>query len=65
VDFGILPYQLHQLDRVQGAQHFEVPCETGISLVQALRFLLPGYALPSFVRECAHAPSKTPLLETS
>ena len=26
---GVMPYYLHQLDRVRGAGHFEVPIETG------------------------------------
>lgn len=58
---GILPYQLHQLDRVQGAQHFEVPLEQGRALISALRKRLSGYAVPSYVAEVAHAPHKVPL----
>ena len=27
VDNGIFPYYLHQLDRVQGSAHFEIPVE--------------------------------------
>lgn len=60
---GILPYQLHQLDRVQGARHFEVPLKEGRALVAALRKRLSGYAVPSYVAEVAHAPHKI-LLET-
>jgi KamA family protein len=62
---GIIPYQLHQLDRVQGAQHFEVPLEQGRALIAALRKRLSGYAIPSYVAEVAHAPSKIPLEITS
>jgi len=58
---GIIPYQLHQLDRVRGTQHFEVPVETGCSLVAALRKRLSGYAVPSYVAEVAHAPHKIPV----
>lgn len=58
---GIIPYQLHQLDRVQGAQHFEVPLEQGRALIAALRKRLSGYAVPSYVAEVAHAPHKIPL----
>jgi EF-P beta-lysylation protein EpmB len=61
IDLRVLPYYLHQLDRVQGAAHFEVPIERGIALVAELRRRLPGYAVPRFVREEAGAASKTPL----
>lgn len=61
VDIGIFPYYLHQLDRVQGAAHFEVSEAEGRALIDALRARLPGYAVPRFVREIPGAPSKTPL----
>jgi EF-P beta-lysylation protein EpmB len=53
VDLGVIPYYLHQLDRVAGAAHFEVPASTGLALVAALRERLPGYAIPRYVREVA------------
>jgi KamA family protein len=62
-DAGIIPYYLHQLDKVQGASHFEVPEEEGIRLVQELAKRLPGYAVPSYVREIAGESSKTLLNE--
>lgn len=40
---GVLPYYLHQLDRVQGAAHFEVSDSRALALVDALRTQLPGY----------------------
>ncbi|WP_437186401.1 EF-P beta-lysylation protein EpmB [Planctomicrobium sp. SH668] len=61
VDLGVIPYYLHQLDRVQGAAHFEVPVETGRELIAALRSRLPGYAVPRYVWEEPGAPSKMPL----
>lgn len=57
-DRGIIPYYLHQLDRVQGAQRFEVPIGRGHRLMEVLRACLPGYALPSYVREVAGEVSK-------
>lgn len=48
---GVLPYYLHQLDRVAGAGHFEVPVERGKQLVRYLRKRLPGYAVPKYVIE--------------
>lgn len=62
---GTLPYYLHQLDRVQGAAHFEVPDAEAIALAAELRARLPGYLVPRLVRETAGAPAKTPLGEGS
>ena len=56
---GILPYYLHQLDRVQGASHFEVTEKEGLALIEQLRARLPGYAVPTYVRETAGSPNKT------
>lgn len=53
VDLGVIPYYLHQLDRVAGAAHFEVTEETGKAMVVELRRRLPGYAVPRYVREIA------------
>ena len=59
VNIGVLPYYLHQLDRVQGAAHFEVDEKIGLSLLEELRTCLPGYAIPQYVREIAGEPSKS------
>ncbi|MBA3604119.1 MAG: KamA family radical SAM protein [Parachlamydiaceae bacterium] len=61
VDHGVLPYYLHQLDRVQGAAHFEVTQEKGLWLVEQLRKQLSGYAVPLYVQEISGELSKTPL----
>jgi len=53
VDLGVLPYYLHQLDRVAGAAHFEVDEAIGQQLIVELRRRLPGYAVPRYVRESA------------
>ncbi|MEX1013461.1 MAG: KamA family radical SAM protein [Waddliaceae bacterium] len=62
VNQGILPYYLHQLDRVEGASHFEVPEEEGTILIKELTKQLPGYGIPKYVREIPGKQSKTPLL---
>jgi len=59
LDLGAMPYYLHQLDRVAGAMHFEVPLARGLELVTALRARLPGYAVPRYVQERPGEPSKT------
>lgn len=57
-DHGILPYYLHQLDRVQGAAHFEVAESEGLRLIQEMKKRLPGYAVPKYVKEIASRPHK-------
>jgi EF-P beta-lysylation protein EpmB len=57
-DLRVMPYYLHQLDRVAGAAHFEVPESTGRQLVSELRARLPGYAVPRYVRETPGEPNK-------
>ncbi len=58
---GVLPYYLHQLDRVAGAAHFEVPDAEARGLHAALLARLPGYLVPKLVREVAGDASKRPL----
>ncbi|WP_323845796.1 EF-P beta-lysylation protein EpmB [Microbulbifer magnicolonia] len=58
---GVLPYYLHQLDRVQGAAHFEVADEHALALVEQLRRRLPGYLVPKLMREIAGMASKSPV----
>ncbi|HEX5961044.1 MAG TPA: EF-P beta-lysylation protein EpmB [Rhodanobacteraceae bacterium] len=48
---GVLPYYLHQLDRVRGTSHFEVPDGRARTLAGLLRGRLPGYLVPRLVRE--------------
>jgi len=58
---GVLPYYLHQLDRVQGSAHFEVEDTRALALVEAVRHRLPGYLVPKLVREVGGEASKRPL----
>ena len=60
-DCGVLPYYLHQLDRVAGAAHFEVDDTRARELLDELRVRLPGYLVPRLVREIAGEHGKTPL----
>jgi EF-P beta-lysylation protein EpmB len=61
IAYNVLPYYLHQLDRVDGAWQFEVEEERGRALMQDLRCRLPGYAVPRYVREVAGEKAKRPL----
>ncbi|MCP3867941.1 MAG: EF-P beta-lysylation protein EpmB [Gammaproteobacteria bacterium] len=56
---GVLPYYLHMLDPVSGAQHFEVRENEAGKLIQDLRGRLPGYLVPRLARELPGADSKT------
>lgn len=58
---GVLPYYLHQLDRVRGAAHFEVADDEARALHAALAARLSGYLVPRLVREVAGDPGKRPL----
>ena len=58
---GVLPYYLHQLDRVQGTAHFEVDDAGALALMDALRGRVPGYLVPRLVRELAGETSKRPV----
>jgi EF-P beta-lysylation protein EpmB len=51
VEIGVAPYYLHQLDRVRGAAHFEVPISHGRKIIAEMRRRLPGYAIPQYVQE--------------
>ncbi len=56
---GIIPYYLHQLDRVAGSSHFEVTEDQGKQLMKDLSSQLSGYSLPKYVKEEAGKCSKT------
>lgn len=58
---GVLPYYLHQLDRVSGAAHFLVPDDRAKSIHAGMRAALPGYLLPRLVRDVPGAEAKSPV----
>jgi EF-P beta-lysylation protein EpmB len=58
---GVLPYYLHQLDKVQGAAHFEVDTATARKLVTGVSASLPGYLVPRLVQEIPGMSGKIPL----
>jgi EF-P beta-lysylation protein EpmB len=59
---GVLPYYLHLLDKVSGSQHFEIPEADALSLYHKIRCKLPGYLVPTLVREQPGFPYKSPIL---
>jgi L-lysine 2,3-aminomutase len=58
---GVMPYYLHQMDRVQGAAHFRVSLERARNIMAELQASLPGYLVPRLVEELPGMPGKTPL----
>lgn len=58
---GVLPYYLHVLDKVQGAQHFDMQESIAKELHAELVKALPYYLVPRLVREEAGKPAKTAL----
>jgi len=51
IQCGVLPYYLHQLDKVIGTEHFEVSDTKAIELLEELKKKLPGYLVPKLVKE--------------
>ncbi len=62
---GVLPYYLHQLDRVAGTAHFEVDDARALELQAQLAARLSGYLVPRLVREIPGEPGKTPLAQAA
>jgi EF-P beta-lysylation protein EpmB len=59
INVGVMPYYLHQLDRVSGTTHFEVDRLRGVELIRQLAARLPGYAVPRYVEEISGEPNKS------
>jgi EF-P beta-lysylation protein EpmB len=57
----VLPYYLHLLDPVQGSVHFNVSEKNALVLLEQMRIALPGYLVPSMVREVAGMAYKKPI----
>lgn len=55
----VLPYYLHRLDKVQGAQHFDVGIKKTYQILTEMRKHLPGYLVPRMVEEKAGENSKS------
>lgn len=59
---GIVPYYLHQLDKVQGTTHFLVDDNKAIEIIKEMQSQLPGYLVPKLVREAPGQNSKMSLM---
>ncbi len=60
-EIGVLPYYLHQLDKVQGAAHFQIDDRQARDIHHGMMRALPGYLVPKLVQEIPGEASKTPL----
>lgn len=56
---NILPYYLHLLDKVEGAEHFDVSKQQAKNLMKQVCCHLPGYMVPKLVEEVAGMPAKS------
>lgn len=63
-DAQVMPYYLHVLDKVKGAQHFDLKLQKIEQIYTELLATLPGYLVPKLVREVAGENNKTPLYGT-
>lgn len=61
-DCNVIPYYLHQLDKVSGATHFEVSDDRAQQLWLAMNTKLPGFLVPKLVREVGGELSKTAIM---
>ncbi|MBI5272683.1 MAG: KamA family radical SAM protein [Chlamydiia bacterium] len=59
IDAGIIPYYLHEHDRVQHTGHFALPASHGKELIAHLQKHLSGFGVPRLVREEPGQLSKT------
>ncbi|QLB21581.1 EF-P beta-lysylation protein EpmB [Vespertiliibacter pulmonis] len=57
--YGILPYYLHLLDKVEGASHFYLDDKTAFAIYKQLQRITSGYLVPKLAREIAFEPNKT------
>lgn len=60
-DAGVLPYYLHATDPVVGTAHFQVSDDRAQQLALELTQRLPGYLVPTLVREVSNKLAKTRL----
>jgi lysine 2,3-aminomutase len=58
----VRPYYLHQIDRVPGTAHFQVPLEAGLAILNDLRGRLSGMAVPRFMIDLPGGGGKIELL---
>ena len=61
----VKPYYLHQIDRVPGTAHFQVPIDRSLDLMAGMRGRLSGLAMPHFMIDLPGGGGKMELLPES
>ncbi|MCL4112745.1 UNVERIFIED_CONTAM: hypothetical protein GTU68_021763 [Idotea baltica] len=61
--YQVLPYYLHQLDKVKGSSHFEVDRDKALDLIESLKIQMPGYLIPRLVEELSGERSKLTIVK--
>jgi EF-P beta-lysylation protein EpmB len=59
---SVMPYYLHQLDKVKGAAHFYVDKAKACQIMEEILLRLPGYLVPRLVEEIAGEKSKITIM---
>ena len=62
-DYGVMPYYIHTLDRVQGCQHFYISDQDAFNIYLKLQEELPGFLVPKMVKEVPFKSYKVMLSE--
>lgn len=62
LEHRVRPYYLHQVDRVPGTAHYQVPVEKSLSLMRRLQGHLSGMAMPRFMIDLPGGGGKIELL---
>jgi lysine 2,3-aminomutase len=62
LESGVRPYYLHQVDLVEGVNHFRVPIGEGMGLVKAMVGKVSGLGIPRYVLDLPGGKGKVPLM---
>jgi lysine 2,3-aminomutase len=60
IESGVIPYYLHYPDLAKGTQHFRVPLEQAVHLMQELQGKISGFAIPTLVVDIPGGHGKVP-----
>jgi len=61
LEAGVRPYYLHQVDNVNGADHFRVPIEQGKEIIKQMYGRIGGLGVPRYVIDLPGGKGKVPL----
>jgi len=61
LNVGVIPYYLHQTDKVYGTSHLRVKLKDGIQLMKQLQGNISGLALPKYMIEIPKGLGKVPI----